>query len=296
MNDIVITGKTLDVKRIFSNKNPNLARLIPGFVYSYLRKILHEDQLNNILFESRDKFGVEFVSEVLKKMNADIRVHGSENIPASGRQILISNHPLGGYDGMAIMDMIGKVRKDFYSLSNDILMSLPNLRELFIPVNKHGTNQDNLSILNKAFEGDNLIMIFPAGLVSRKIDGKIQDLDWKNTFLSRARRNKRDLIPVFVDGMNSSWFYNLAYWRKKIGIKANLEMFYLVDELYKQIDKSVDIYVSRPVDYRFFDNSLNTREWIMIIRSFVYQIKDNPEMTFEEYFNKTHKFNKGKNE
>ena len=296
MEDILITGKTLDIKKVFADKNPKLARLIPGFIYSYIRRIVHEDGLNELLYEARDKHGIEFVSEVLKKMNADIRMHGMENIPASGRQILISNHPLGGYDGLAIMDMLGKVRKDFYSLSNDILLSLPNMRELFVPVNKHGSNQENLKILNDSFAGDNLIMVFPAGLVSRKIDGKVQDLEWKNTFLSRARRNKRDLIPVFVDGRNSSWFYNLAYWRKKMGIKANLEMFYLVDELYKQVDKPVDIYVSRPVDHRFFDNRLNTREWIIVMRNFVYQLKENPEMTFEEYFSKTHKFNSDINE
>jgi 1-acyl-sn-glycerol-3-phosphate acyltransferase len=281
----------LDIKRVFTDKKPGMARLIPGFVYLYLRRIVHEDELNDILFQTRDKFGFEFVSDVLKRMNADIRVHGLENIPVAGRQILVSNHPLGGFDGMALMDMIGKVRNDFYALTNDILLSLPNLRELFVPVNKHGTNQENVIILNKAFESDNLIMIFPAGLVSRKIDGKIQDLEWKNTFLARARRNQRDIIPVFVDGNNSKWFYNLAYWRKKIGIKANLEMFFLVDELVKQKNKTLNIYVSKPVPYCFFDNRLKSNDWISAIRGFVYQLKENPLITFEEYFIKKYKSN-----
>lgn len=283
MNDIRITEKTIDVRKVFRDKNPALARMIPGFVYSYLKRIVHEDENNQMLFQNKDKFGSEFISACLEKMGAKINVIGAENIPATGKQILISNHPLGGYDGMALMDVVGKIRKDFYSLSNDILLVLPNLRPLFVPVNKHGSNQDYIKVLNNTFEQDNLILIFPAGLVSRKINGKIQDLEWKNTFLTRSIRNQRDIIPVYVEGKNSNWFYNLANWRKKLGIKANLEMFYLVDELYKQIKKPITIHIGKPIPYTFFDKRMKNQEWINTIRDFIYQLKNHNERTFEQY-------------
>ena len=283
MNDIIITEKTIDVKKVFNDKNPGLAKLIPGFVYSYLRKIVHEEQNNKLLFDNKNKFGTEFVTACLNQLQADIKIVGIENIPKSGKQILISNHPLGGYDGLALMDMIGKIRKDFFFLSNDILMVLPNLNSLFVPINKHGSNQEYIKTLNNTFESENLILIFPAGLVSRKIGGKIQDLEWKNTFLSRSIRYQRDIIPVYVEGRNSNWFYNLANWRKKLGIKSNIEMLYLVDELYKQISKPITIYVGKPVPYTFFDKRMKNDEWIKTIRNFVYKLKDNYEFTFEKY-------------
>ena len=289
MNEIIITEKTIDIKSVFAKKNASLAKMIPNFVYSYLRKIAHEDENNMILYKNKDKYGSEFVSACLEQLQAKINVVGEKNIPDTGKQILISNHPLGGYDGLALMNMVGKVRKDFYSLSNDILLVLPNMRPLFIPVNKHGSNQEYIKILNKTFEDENLILIFPAGLVSRKINGKIQDLEWKNTFFTRAIRNKRDIIPVFVEGRNSNRFYNIANIRKKLGIKANIEMFYLVDEMYRQINKPITIYVDKPIPYSFFDKRMSNTEWIGTIRNYIYQLKDNLNGTFEQYIEQNKK-------
>ncbi len=276
MSDLKIKEKTFDVKDVFKKKSPVVAKLVPGFVYKYLRKIIHEDEGNDILFRNKDKIGVDFVNASLDDLQANLNIHGLENIPKTGRYILISNHPLGGFDGLALMKTVGMVRRDFYFLANDILMFLPNLKPLFVPINKLGSSKDYINTLNKAFEEDNLILIFPAGLVSRKIDGKIQDLEWKNTFLSRAKRNKRDIIPVYIDGRNTNWFYNLANWRKKLGIKTNLEMFYLVDELFKQKGKKLDIYIGKPIPYQTFNKRKNTRDWIKSVREYVYGLKDNP--------------------
>lgn len=280
MSDLKITEKTIEIKKVFYKKNPRVAKFIPGFVYSFLRKIMHEDEGNKILYDNKDKFGLEFLNATLKDMNTDIRVHGLENIPKTGKYILIGNHPMGGFDGMALMQTVGKVRDDFYFLSNDLLMFLPNLRPLFVPINKHGSNQDYIKIINKTFEEDNIILIFPAGLVSRKIDGKIQDLEWKNTFLSRAKRNKRDIIPVYVDGKNSNRFYNIAYWRKKLRIKSNLEMFFLPDELFKQKEKPLNIYIGKPISYTVFDKSKKVKDWIASIRNYIYNLKGNIEKPY----------------
>jgi len=281
MSDLKIKEKTFDVKEVFRKKSPVISKFVPGFVYKYLRKIIHEDEGNDILYRNKDKFGVDFVNASLDDLQAKLNIRGLENIPKTGKCILISNHPLGGFDGLALMKTVGMVRKDFYFLANDILMFLPNLKPLFVPINKHGSSKDYINTLNKAFEEDNLILIFPAGLVSRKINGKIQDLEWKNTFLSRAKRNQRDIIPVYIDGKNTNWFYNLANWRKKLGIKANLEMFYLVDELFKQKGKTLDIYIGKPIPYQTFDKRKKGKEWIQSIREHVYNLKDNPNKEFK---------------
>jgi len=281
MSDLKIKEKTFDVKEVFRKKSPVISKFVPGFVYKYLRKIIHEDEGNDLLYRNKDKFGVDFVNASLDDLQAKLNIRGLENIPKTGKCILISNHPLGGFDGLALMKTVGMVRKDFYFLANDILMFLPNLKPLFVPINKLGSSKDYINTLNKAFEEDNLILIFPAGLVSRKIDGKIQDLEWKNTFLSRAKRNQRDIIPVYIDGKNTNWFYNLANWRKKLGIKANLEMFYLVDELFKQKGKTLDIYIGKPIPYQTFDKRKKGKEWIQSIREHVYNLKDNPNKEFK---------------
>ena len=281
MNDFKITEKTVDVKKVFYQKNPKVAKLIPGFVFGLLRKLIHEDEGNKILYDNKDKFGLEFLNAALSDMNANIQVHGLENIPKTGKCILISNHPMGGFDGLGLMQAVGKIRKDFYFLSNDLLMFLPNLRSLFVPVNKHGSNQDYINIINKTFEEENIVMLFPAGLVSRRINGKIQDLEWKNTFLSRAKRNKRDIIPVYVDGRNSNRFYSIANWRKKLKIKANLEMFFLVDEMFKQKEKPLNIYIGKPISYTVFDKSKKVKDWIATIRNYVYNLKGNIDEPFK---------------
>ncbi len=291
MGDLKITKKTIDLKEVFKKKSPRIAKMIPGFVYNYLRKIVHEDESNEILYENKDKYGLDFVSASLKKLNTDIQVYGIENIPKTGKVTLISNHPLGGLDGLALMDTVGKVRKDLYFLANDILMILPNLNPLFVPVNKHGSNQEYREVLNKSFSGENIILIFPAGLVSRKINGKIQDLEWKYSFLTQSKRNKRDILPVFVEAHNSKRFYNLAYWRKKFGIKANLEMFFLVDELFRFKNKTIKIYIGKPISYKVIDKRFKIKEWALIFRKFVYSLKDNPDAKFDDDF-----INSAKNE
>ena len=268
--------KLIDVERVFSEKNPRLFRLIPGFVIRYLKRVIHQDELNNILERYKDKTGLDFIDAIFEEFGANIVVEGLENIPENGRFIVASNHPLGGMDGMALMQAVGKVRKDIQFPVNDLLMHLPNLKPLFIPLNKLGSNADNIRIFDAAFAGDAAILYFPAGICSRKISGVIQDLDWKKTFISKAKKFKRDVIPVYIKGRNSKFFYNLALWRVKLGIKANIEMLYLVDEMFKQKDKEILIRFGKPITYQFFDGSKKDVEWAAYMREFVYAMASQP--------------------
>lgn len=270
-----IAEKTIDIRKVIGSKSERLARMLPGFAYRYLRKIIHEEELNEFLYKNRDKKGLDFIDEVMRFFNLTITVKGIEKIPKEGKVIIVSNHPLGGLDGIAIMHVVGKVRKDIVVLVNDLLMFLPNVRNLFVPVNKHGRNTENAAILNKAFATDNIIPMFPAGLCSRKQSGVICDLEWKTTFVSQARRNQRTVIPMHFSGRNSNFFYNLARIRKFLRIKSNIEMFFLVNEMFKQYNREFVITIGDPIDYQTFDKSRNNREWADWVKEKVYNLENN---------------------
>jgi len=280
MGDTKITEKTIDIRGVFTAKNPSLARVIPGFVFRYLKRVIHEDGINRILFQNREKRGFDVIANTLEHFGANLRVINEENIPKTGRPVVASNHPLGGLDGMALLHILGQYRKDVVFPVNDILLFLPNLQELFIPINKHGANYDNIRAFNETFASDKLILYFPAGLVSRKQKGKIVDLEWKKTFLTKAKQYQRDIVPVHIGGRNSNFFYNLANIRKKLGIASNIEMLYLPDEMFRQRNKNIDITFGKPVSYKYFDKRLTPAGWAMELKKHVYRLAKDPEADF----------------
>jgi len=274
-------GQLIDVEKVFHDKSPRVASKIPQFIYNYLKKIIHQDTLNDAISRFDDQIGLEFVNSILGFMGVNITYDGLENMPAHGRYILASNHPLGGLDGLALMKVAGMVRKDIVFPVNDLLMNVPNLQPLFIPVNKHGSNSQNLILMNDTFASDKAILYFPAGLCSRKQNNKIMDLEWKKTFITKARAFKRDIIPVHINGRNSEWFYNLANWRKRLGIKINIEMLYLVDEMYKQNNKNINITFGKPISWTIFDNRFPDLVWAQKVKKHVYGIESNISSIFD---------------
>jgi putative hemolysin len=278
MDEIKITEKTLDIEKVVRGKFKNM----PRFVIRYLKRILHEDDLNTALYNLKQYEGIDFATETIKWLDCKVDIKHPERIPAQGRCLLASNHPLGGLDGVAIISETGKIRKDIIFPVNDFLLALPNLRSVFIPVNKVGSNARNHSLFQDTFNSDNILLYFPAGLVSRKLSRKvIADLQWKKTFITKSRETKRDIIPVFVDGQNSRFFYNFALWRKRLGIKANIEMAYLVDEMYKQRGKTITLIVGKSIPYTVFDSRCKDIEWAAKVREHVYKLKDNSDAVFE---------------
>jgi putative hemolysin len=281
----VIPEKLIDIESLFAAKNPGLLRIIPGFVLSYLKRITNQDDVNGYIWRNRDKSGLPFVEAILREFGVKVEIVDKRTgktpsaaiIPPAGRYIVASNHPLGGLDGMALMHGLGKIRNDIVFPVNDLLMNVPGLRPLFIPINKHGRNTDNARLINDTFASEKMILYFPAGLVSRKqrIKGSyiIRDLEWKSTFIKKAKRYQRDIIPVFVEGRNSDWFYNLALWRKHLGINANIEMLYLVDEMVKQFNKTITLVIGDPISYTTFDKSKSEMQWAEWVREIVYDLR-----------------------
>ena len=265
----------IDIKQVLRQKAPSAARKIPGFMVDYLIRTVHQDELNEILRRYHDKDGVAFMQELIGYFDLNLELVNEENIPAEGRYIFASNHPLGGLDGICLSAIIGgrfdgKIRY----LVNDLLLYLSNLRSIFVPINKHGAQgKKNAELIEKAYASDNQIITFPAGLCSRKQNGKIQDTEWKKSFIQKAVEYRRDIVPVFFEGRNSNFFYRLANMRKALGIKMNYEMIYLPDEMLKSKHKTYSIHFGKPIPWQTFDSSRKPAEWAEWVKEIVYNLK-----------------------
>lgn len=270
----MLRKKFIDIETLIESKNPRLLRLLPGFILSYLKRILHEKEINEFLAVHYEKKNQDFCDAVMKYFNIEVKVHGIEKIPQSGPVILTMNHPLGGMDGIAFISAIGAHRKDIKFIVNDILMNLDNLADLFVGVNKHGKNKISVrKQINDAFASEHAICIFPAGLVSRKVNGKITDLQWKKTFVTYARSMKRKVVPIYIDGKLSRFFYRLHRLRTTLGIKANIEMLYLSNEMFKQKNKTMHFHVGDPLEGESFKNEMNEMQAAQEYKKEVYAIK-----------------------
>jgi putative hemolysin len=275
--------KFINVKEVIRKKNPNLVRAMPGFLLRIIKNIIHEDDINYVLHKNGHLYGVEFVDQYFEDIGLTYTCEGQENIPRDGRYIFISNHPLGGLDGMVLISCIGHMFNNRIKfIVNDILLNLKNLEPVFIPVNTLGKQSpDYARMIEDTYASDQQILTFPAGLCSRKIKGKIEDLQWKKNFISKAIHYQRDIIPIHFEGKNSNFFYNLANLRKKIGIKANIEMFFLPHEMFKQKDKQLHMTFGKPISWQTLDKRFPPRTWAQKLKEHVYSLKDDAHHSFD---------------
>ena len=267
-------NQTINVENVLFSKNPVLARTIPGFVVNYLKKIVHQDELNEFLKKWGHLKNAALIEAELKHFEIKFKVTGEENIPKSGRYIFVSNHPLGGLDGLVFIYELSKHFENIKFPVNDILTNIKNLSGIFLPVNKHGGQAKNAArIIEESYASDSQILYFPAGLCSRKRKGIIKDLQWQKSFISKSIQHKRDIVPAFFSGRNSNFFYNLANFRKLLGIKANIEMLYLADEMFKQKDKEISLVFGNPIPWETFDKSRSALEWADWVKSKSYDLE-----------------------
>ena len=275
----------IDIAKVLSDKSPAIARIMPRFILNWLKRTIHEEEINTGLEISKDLKDLAFASWTLNYLKASANSSQREYIPKEGGVIIASNHPLGGLDGVALMQEAGKARPDVRFIVNDILTNLPNFEKIVVGVNKHGSNpRAGLEAIENAYSGGFAVLIFPAGLCSRKQDdGSIQDLVWHKSFIARSQKYNLPVVPTFINGRNSSWFYNLARWRKKLGIKANLEMLYLPDEMFRQRGQQIHITFGRPIAASVFDKSRKQDEWAALMRAFVYAFPNDPNLLFEDF-------------
>jgi 1-acyl-sn-glycerol-3-phosphate acyltransferase len=274
----------IDVDKVFREKNPRAYKWTPRFVVNYIKRIVHQNEINAF----QEKYGhlreYDYLDEALRYLELNITYEGLEHVPETGGCILACNHPLGGLDGLAMMQTVALKRRDVRFLVNDILMNMKNFGELFVPVNKMGANStDYRKTIEKAFGGNHVLVIFPAGLVSRRTKGVIKDLEWKKGFITKAVQYKKPVLPVYVEGRLSNWFYGLSNFRKKIGVKANIELLYLADEMFKQKKAHVHLKIGPPVHYSHFGPVRQHQHWCNVMREYVYELKKEQPQPFETF-------------
>ena len=273
----------IDLNEVLRSRAPNLHRFMPRFVVSWLEKLIRQKEMNSLLMANRDLQGSEFCHGVLDYLNIKLEIDGLENLPDdanidSWRVIFCSNHPLGGLDGMALIDFLcsrspsGELR----FIVNDLLMNIPPLRGVFLPVNtiKKVQSKETARKLDEVFEGDLPVAIFPAGLCSRLIKGKIQDLKWNKMFVNKAISYKRDIIPVHFSGRNSRFFYNFAKIRKALHVPFNLEMVLLPGEVFKNRNSVFRITIGKRISYKELEGGKKAESTGAKLREYVYRLKN----------------------
>ena len=276
--------KPVNLRDLFMTKNPKVGRWIPGFVYRFLSRMLRIDFMNDpILYNHGYKKNVDFARASIDAFDVTMEVIGREHLPQDGRFIFVSNHPLGGFDGMMIISEISRSFPNLKVLANDILCQIENMDGIFVPINKHGAQAtENVRRIKSMFESDVQVMSFPAGLVSRRNKGVIRDVKWQKSIITKARQTKRDIIPMHVSGRCSNFFYNLANLRKFLKIKVNLEMFFLPNESYKHRNKHFVITFGKPIPYQTFDKRFTPVQWAARVKDYSYTLAENPEGVFSD--------------
>lgn len=269
--------ETINIDKILVSKMGNKAKFVPRPLVSWLKRIIHQDEVNKYLWESRHLTGTEWLEECVRYLDMTIELVGEENLPKKddGRlYTFVSNHPLGGEDGVALGAIIGRHYDGrFRYLVNDLLMNLPGLAPVCIPINKTGNQSRNFPAMVEAgFKSDNHMLMFPAGICSRKHGDEIRDIAWKKTFITKSVEYQRDVVPIHFGGQNSPFFYKLANFSDKYVKKVNIAMLFLVDEMYKNVHKTFRVAIGKPIPWQTFDKSKTSAHWAQYVQDIVYKL------------------------
>ena len=276
--------KFIDIEKILREKATKVYRWLPRFAINWLKRKLHEEEINHAMNALKDERGLNFNTKGLAMLGAKVEAVNAHNVPLTEHVTIAANHPLGGLDGMALIKAVGDIRPDVHFFVNDILKNITNYGDVFVAVNKLGAaSAGSLRTMEQIFREGGAVLIFPAGLVSRKQNGLVRDLSWKKSFVTQAIDHKRLVVPTYIEGENSKFFYNFAMWRKRLGIKANIEMLFLPDEMFRANKKTIRIHFGKPFSYTVFDESRSHKAWADLMYKFIYSPEFMKGMRFEEY-------------
>ena len=266
----------VDIDKIIQDKAGTKARYIPSLLVKWLKHIIHQDEVNRFLTAHKDEVGTEWLKSCVKYLDMCLSVKGEENLPPDDGRLytFVSNHPLGGGDGVALGALIGShYGGHIRYLLNDLLMTLPGLRPVGVPINKTGGQGRRFpEMVEETFRSDNQILMFPAGICSRRHGGTVHDVAWKKTFITKSVETQRDIIPIHFSGENSKFFYRLCNLTEPLKLKFNLGMLFLVDEMYKNVHKVFEIKIGKPIPWQTFNHSKSPNEWARYVENIVYQL------------------------
>ena len=268
----------IDVDQVLRTRLSRHYRYIPRFVIRWLERVICQDKLNAILTKMADKDGVDASSAALEEMDITVNATGLDHLP-QGRFLFVSNHPLGGLDGLALISLLGNLYDhNIKFMVNDLLMAVEPLRDVFLPVNKYGSQSREAAIqIEEALKSDCQFITFPAGLCSRmQPDGTIADLPWQKAAVVHAVNYQRDIVPVHFDAQNSKFFYRFAKWRKKLGIKFNIELIFLPKEMIKQCGATLHVIIGEPIPWSSLDASHPKQEAARLRQTVINMVPSKP--------------------
>jgi putative hemolysin len=279
-----MTTKFIDIEQLFKAKAPFWFSILPGRVMRYIKQKIHEDEINATINELQSYKGLDFNGKVLARLKIETQHFGLESLPQTGPVTIVANHPLGGLDGMALLHAVSKIRPDVQVFVNDLLTSIHNFGNVFVPVNSFGRSSvKHVREMEQAFKQNGVVILFPAGMVSRASRSGIRDLNWKKSCITQSIKYKRTIVPVFINGNNSKAFYSLALWRKRLGIKLNLEMFLLPDEMFKSANRHISLCFGFGIAPNYWSNDIKPEIWVVYLNHYVYSDAIRNGITFDAF-------------
>ena len=269
----------INLSKIIKEQYPGLHKKLPGFAIRLIEKIIHQKRLNQILNKYINDIGVAFTDRMLEELNITLDIEGKDKLPDNSKCFFVANHLFGILDGMILANIVGHKYGRFMGIANDAFNLIPQLRSVVTSVNVYGRSAKKQIIeLEKIYKSDLPINHFPAGEVSRKYHGKIEDREWHKSFISKAISEKRDVVPFLFQGRNSRLFYNIHSLRCFFGIKANLELILLPSELLNKKNKTIKVTIGKPISHQMLDNGLPHQEIAEKIRKHLYMLEQNPDL------------------
>jgi len=265
----------VDIHRLIKASDSSLLKRLPYFIVCLIKLIINEKEINRIFSLYEEYEGNEFLQKLIEEFNITIDIEDIENLPENGRCFFVANHPFGFLDGLLLTVMVGNKYGEFRAIGNEVFNLIPQLKPIIANVNVFGRNpQKYLTELESLFASDLPITHFPAGLVSRVRKGRIEDGDWKKSFIKKSIEHKRNIVPVFFYGRNSRLFYFIFIIRKILRINTNLELILLPHEIFNKRNKTLRMKIGTPVSYKVFDKTRSYSEWAQFMKYKVYALND----------------------
>ncbi len=269
--------KYINIATIINESNSRKLKRLPGFIIKWIEKIILQNEMNQILTKYSDYQGLDILTKIIEELNIKIEVDGKENLPENSRCFFLSNHPFGLIDGLVLTKIVGDKYHVLKSIGNEAFMYVPHLRPFIAAVNVFGKNpKEYITALENIYDSDVPITHFPSGEVSRLYGSKIQDCQWHKSFITKAVSYKRDIVPFYIYGRNSRFFYFISFVRRVLRIKTNIELIMLPREMFRKKNKTIRIKIGQLIPHQKFDKSFSHWEWADKVRKYVYDLKHNP--------------------